>query len=242
MNTPETEEPGLQVRQQGAAQRRDLDDRLQLLRRGRRLELFTVAWNSAEGIVSIAFALLAGSIALIGFGIDSLIEMASGLVLLWRLQTRRDMESAERAEAIALRLVGLSFVALAIYITYESISALVEREAPEVSLGGIVIAALSLIVMPILARAKRRVAAALNSRALHADSIQTDICMILSAILLLGLALNAVRGWWWADPVAGLAMVPLIAREGVHALRGERCEELSVMAGLGPGTRRTSIS
>ncbi len=192
-----------------------------------------MAWNSAEGVVSIAFALLAGSIALFGFGIDSLIETSSGLVLLWRLQTRRDMESAERAEAIALRLVGVSFVALATYIAFESISALVKQEPPGASLGGIVIAALSLIVMPILARAKRRVAAALDSRALHADSIQTDICMILSAILLLGLGLNAAFGWWWADPVAGVAMVPLIAREGVHALRGERCEELPEMARLG---------
>jgi divalent metal cation (Fe/Co/Zn/Cd) transporter len=179
------------------------------------------------------FALLAGSIALIGFGVDSLIETSSGLVLLWRLQTRRDMESAERAEAIALRLVGVSFVALAAYLAFESILALVKQEPPGASLGGIVIAVLSLIVMPILARAKRRVAAALDSRALHADSIQTDICMILSAILLLGLGLNAALGWWWADPVAGVAMVPLIAREGVHALRGERCEELPEMAGLG---------
>ncbi len=192
-----------------------------------------MAWNSAEGVISIAFALLAGSIALIGFGIDSLIETSSGLVLLWRLQTRRDMESAERAEAIALRLVGISFVALATYLAFESISALIKHEPAGASLGGIVIAALSLIVMPILARAKRRVAAALDSRALHADSIQTDICMILSAILLLGLGLNAALGWWWADPVAGVAMVPLIAREGVHALRGERCEELPEMAGIG---------
>ncbi len=219
--------------QQSTTRRGELDDRLPLLRRGRQLEVFTVAWNSAEGVVSIVFALLAGSIALIGFGVDSLIETSSGLVLLWRLQTRRDMESAERAEAIALRLVGVSFVALAAYLAFESILALVKQEPPGASLGGIVIAVLSLIVMPILARAKRRVAAALDSRALHADSIQTDICMILSAILLLGLGLNAALGWWWADPVAGVAMVPLIAREGVHALRGERCEELPEMAGLG---------
>lgn len=212
--------------------RGELHERHRLLRRGRRLEVFTVAWNSAEGVISIVFALLAGSIALIGFGIDSLIETSSGLVLLWRLQTRRDMESAERAEAIALRLVGVSFVALAAYIAFESTSALVKQETPGASVGGIVIAVLSLIVMPILARAKRRVAAALDSRALHADSIQTDICMILSAILLLGLGLNAMLSWWWADPVAGVAMVPLIAREGVHALRGERCEELPGMAEL----------
>ncbi len=219
--------------QQNATRRGELEGRLRLLHSGRRLEVLTVVWNSAEGVVSIVFALLAGSVALIGFGIDSLIETSSGLVLLWRLQTRRDMESAERAEAIALRLVGLSFVALAVYIAFESILALVKQEPPGASLGGIVIAVLSLIVMPILARSKRRVAAALDSRALHADSIQTDICMILSAILLLGLGLNAALGWWWADPVAGMAMVPLITREGVHALRGERCEELSEIAGPG---------
>ncbi|MCK5438707.1 MAG: cation transporter [Gemmatimonadetes bacterium] len=209
-----------------------MEERLRLLHRGRQLEVFTVAWNSAEGVVSIAFALLAGSIALIGFGVDSLIEMSSGFVLLWRLQTRRDMESAEHAETIALRLVGLSFMALASYIAFESIAALVRQEPPAASVGGIVIAILSLIVMPILARAKRRVAAAIESRALHADSIQTDICMILSAILLVGLGFNAVLGWWWTDPVAGMAMVPLIAREGISALRGERCEEIPEMAGL----------
>jgi divalent metal cation (Fe/Co/Zn/Cd) transporter len=203
--------------QKSAIHAAELDARHRLLRRGRRLEVFTVAWNSAEGVISIAFALLAGSVALIGFGIDSLIEMSSGLVLLWRLQTRRDMESAERAETIALRLVGFSFIALALYIAFESVSALWRQDPPAASLGGIVIAVLSLIVMPILARAKRRVAAAIDSRALHADSIQTDICMVLSAILLLGLGLNAALGWWWADPVAGVAMVPLIAREGVLA-------------------------
>jgi divalent metal cation (Fe/Co/Zn/Cd) transporter len=145
------------------------------------------------------FALLAGSIALIGFGIDSLIEMSSGLVLLWRLQTRRDMESAERAEAIALRLVGLSFVVLAVYIAFESISALAERELPGASLGGIVIAVVSLIVMPILARAKRRVAAALDSRALHADSIQTDICMILSCTHCAASDVKSCRKWRGSD-------------------------------------------
>ncbi len=212
--------------QQSTTQRGEVEERLRLLHRGRQLEVFTVAWNSAEGVVSIVFALLAGSVALIGFGIDSLIETSSGLVLLWRLQTRRDMESAERAEAVALRLVGLSFMALAAYIAFESMAALVRQEPPGASIGGIVIAILSLIIMPILARAKRRVAAAIESRALHADSIQTDICMILSAILLVGLGFNAALGWWWADPVAGLVMVPLIAREGIRALRGERCEEL----------------
>ena len=199
--------------------------RAELLQRGRRLEWFTVGWNSLEGLVSVLFGVLAGSIALVGFGIDSFIETSSGLILLWRLQTHRDEADAERAEARALKLVGWSLILLAAYITFDSAIALWQRERPEESMPGIAIAALSLLVMPILARAKRRVAAALNSRALEADSFQTDVCMYLSAILLGGLLLNATLGWWWADPVAALAMVPLIVREGREAMRGERCED-----------------
>jgi divalent metal cation (Fe/Co/Zn/Cd) transporter len=198
-------------------------DRAALLRRGRHLEVFTVGWNSLEGLVSVAFGALAGSIALVGFGIDSFIETSSGLILLWRLQTHRDAADAERAEARALKLVGLSLIVLALYIAWDSATSLLARERPDESVPGIAIAALSLVVMPILARAKRRVAAALNSRALQADSFQTDVCMYLSAILLGGLLLNATLGWWWADPLAALVMIPLIVREGREALRGERC-------------------
>ncbi|HXF81134.1 MAG TPA: cation transporter [bacterium] len=198
-------------------------DRGELLRRGRLLELFTILWNSLEGLVSVTLGLLAGSIALVGFGIDSFIETSSGIVLLWRLQTRRDAESAERAEATALRLVGASLLALATYVAYDAAGSLIRREAPEASIPGIVLAAVSLIVMPLLARRKRAVAAALGSQALAADATQTSICMYLSAILLGGLLLNALLGWWWADPVAALAMVPFIAREGREAWRGERC-------------------
>lgn len=196
-------------------------DRLPLLRRGRALEIFTVVWNSAEGLVSIALGLLAGSIALVGFGADSFIETASGLVLLWRLQTRRDAESAERAEATALRLVGASLLLLAAYVTYDAALTLIRRHPPDVSVPGIAVAIISLAVMPLLARGKRRVAAALNSPALRADALQTLICMYLSAILLAGLGLNALLRWWWADPIAALAMVPFIAREGREAWRGE---------------------
>lgn len=194
-----------------------------LLRRGRRLEAFTILWNLAEGFVSVALGLLAGSIALVGFGVDSFIEASSGAVLLWRLQTMRDTESAERAETIALRLVGVSLLALAAYILYDSVTALLRREPPEASPPGIVLACLSLVVMPLLARAKRRVAAAINSRALMADSVQTDVCTYLSIILLGGLAANALFGLWWADPLAALTMTPLIAREGLEALRCEEC-------------------
>lgn len=196
-------------------------DRQGLLRRGRSLEIFTVVWNSAEGLVSIALGLLAGSIALVGFGADSFIETTSGLVLLWRLQTQRDAEAAERAEATALRLVGASLLLLAAYVTYDAALTLIRRHSPDVSIPGIAVAMISLAVMPLLARGKRRVAAALNSPALRADALQTLICMYLSAMLLAGLTLNALLGWWWADPVAALAMVPFIAREGREAWRGE---------------------
>jgi divalent metal cation (Fe/Co/Zn/Cd) transporter len=143
-------------------------------------------------------------------------------VLLWRLQDEGDHPGRE---ATALRLVGVSFLALAAWVAYESVSALVLHEPPSASYVGIVIAALSLVVMPWLAHRKRAIAASLESRALEADSRQTSLCAYLSAILLGGLALNALVGWWWADPAAALAMVPIIGHEGVTALRGERCEE-----------------
>jgi divalent metal cation (Fe/Co/Zn/Cd) transporter len=192
------------------------------VRRGRLLEYLTIAWNLLEGIISIGAGLLAGSIALISFGFDSLIEVSSGAALLWRLHLDAP-ERRERAEAIALKLVGLSFILLAVYVAFDAIKSLVQRELPEPSYLGIAIAALSLGVMPYLASAKRRVALIIRSRALQADSRQTDICAYLSAILSGGLLLNALFGWWWADPVAALVMVPIIAREGIEALRGETC-------------------
>jgi divalent metal cation (Fe/Co/Zn/Cd) transporter len=192
-------------------------------RRGRRLEYFTIAWNSAEAIASLAAGLLAGSIVLVGFGLDSVIEVSSGAVLLWRLHAESDPHRRERAEHRALRLVGACFLVLAAYVAFDAIRGLVQREVPQPSLFGIGVAIASLIAMPLLARAKRQVARQLNSGAMHADSRQTDFCFYLSAILLAGLVLNGLLGWWWADPVAALVMVPLIAREGAEGLRGERC-------------------
>lgn len=151
---------------------------------------------------------------------DSVIESSSGAVLLWRL---RDGERGEERERLALRLVGVSFLLLAAYVAFHAAKSLIMREPPEASYLGISIAGLSLIVMPLLARAKRRVAAEINSRAMQADSRQTDLCAYLSAILLAGLLLNALFGLWWADPVAGLVMTPIITREGIEALRGETC-------------------
>ena len=198
-------------------------DRLVAARRGRRLEYFTIAWNSVEAIVAVAAGLMAGSISLIGFGIDSIIEVTSGATLLWRMSVDQDLNRRERNERLALRIVGLCFVALAVYIAYESLGHLLRRQAPEHSIPGIVLACLSLIAMPLLARAKRKVGTALGSTAMHADARQTDFCTYLSAILLGGLLLNAVFGYWWADPLAALVMVPIIANEGIEGLRGAAC-------------------
>ncbi len=197
-------------------------DRSQHFKRGRRLEYFTLGWNMVEAAVAIGAGWLAGSIALVGFGVDSLIESFSGGILLWRLASPAH---DERREQLALRLVGASFFLLAAYVCFEAVKSLIAAEPPKASFPGIILAALSLIVMPLLARAKRRVAAAIASHALKADSRQTDICAYLSAILLGGLALNALFGWWWADPIAALIMVPIIVREGFEAWQGEVCEE-----------------
>jgi divalent metal cation (Fe/Co/Zn/Cd) transporter len=191
------------------------------LREGRRLEYLTIGWNVIEGVVSIGAGLLAGSTALVGFGVDSAIESVSGAILLWRLQD--DACHADR-ETRALRLVGVSFFLLAGWVGFESLRSLLQLEAPSASAVGITIAGLSLLVMPWLAYRKRRVAKVLGSRALDSDSRQTSLCAYLSAILLGGLVLNATLGWWWADPVAALLMVPIIVAEGRRAFRGEACD------------------
>jgi divalent metal cation (Fe/Co/Zn/Cd) transporter len=167
---------------------------------------------------------MAGSVALIGFGLDSVIETMSAGILLWRLRADLDIQARERAERIARRLLGVCFLLLAAYVGIESLRALWIKAQPARSLPGILIAVAAVIVMPLLGRAKRRVAAELGSRALHADSRQADFCAYLSAILLVGLILHALLGWWWADPAAALLMVPIIAREGVQGLRGEVCD------------------
>jgi divalent metal cation (Fe/Co/Zn/Cd) transporter len=199
--------------------------RTNIVSRGIRLEYITVGWNVVEGAVAVLAGLLAGSVALVGFGVDSAIESSSGAVLLWRLRAEQTGKNIERAEQTALKLVGASLLLLAAYVTFNAIKTLVTREQPQRSILGIVLSVLSLIVMPLLARAKRRTAAELNSAALHADSRQTSICAYLSAILLGGLLLNAALGWWWADPVGALAMVPIIVQEGREALKGETCTD-----------------
>jgi divalent metal cation (Fe/Co/Zn/Cd) transporter len=195
-------------------------DRPALVRRSRRLNYATMAYNSLEGILSIGAGVLAGSIALVGFGIDSLIELTAGVAALWRLRADADAVRRERTERLTLRVIGLCFLALAVYVGADAIRALAAGSAPERSRIGIVIAGASLLVMPFLARAKRSIALQLRSGALAAEAKQTLICTWLSAILLGGLLLNATLGWWWADPLAALAMVPLIGWEGVEGLRG----------------------
>ncbi len=200
-----------------------IPDRAAFVRQGLRLEYLTLGWNSLEALIAVIAGVLAGSIALVGFGIDSVIECASGAVLVWRLRTDAKAHRREQVERTAQRLVGASFLLLATYVAYEAVSTLLKREAPEHSIPGIVLAVASLIVMPVLARAKRKVAQGLSSGAMHADSRQTDLCAYLSAILLGGLLLNFAVGWWWADPVAGLVMIPIITKEGIGALRGDGC-------------------
>ncbi len=189
--------------------------------KGRNLEYLTLGWNIVEAGVAVGAGVVAGSIALVGFGVDSLIESLSGATLLWRLQLH---EADEQRELIATKLVGVSFFVLAAYVAFDAAKTLLMREEPHVSVVGIALACASLVVMPLLARAKRRVAASLESRSLEADSRQTDLCACLSAILLGGLALNALFGWWWADPIAGFIMVPIIAHEGIETLRGDECD------------------
>jgi len=171
--------------------------------------------------------ILAGSIALIGFGLDSMVEVASAVVIVWRLtRISTDREAQERAERRAVRLIALSFYGIAVYVSVDAASTLLGlRDEPQRSPLGLAITALSLVVMPTLAWAKRRVAARLGSVALRADAAQTQLCTYLSAVVLLGLAANALLSWWWMDPVAGLVVAVLALREGREAwTSGELCD------------------
>jgi divalent metal cation (Fe/Co/Zn/Cd) transporter len=203
--------------------------RATLLKRARHLEYFTIAYNGLEGLVAIAAGLFSGSIALVGFGFDSIIEVTSAAAILWRLHADRYEPRRARAERITLRIVGICFLTLAAYIGYDSISSLLRIDAPAESLPGIILAAISVVVMPLLARAKRTIAERIGSAAMRSDARQTDLCTYLSAILLAGLFLNAQLGWWWADPVAALVMVPIMVKEGVAGLHGEGCCESGIV-------------
>jgi divalent metal cation (Fe/Co/Zn/Cd) transporter len=192
---------------------------------GARSNIFTVVWNTLEGLVAVVAGIVAGSISLVGFGIDSFIEVTSGSVLLWRMSVDSDVHGREANEKRALRIVGACFLLLAVYIAYDSISDLWSKRAPEHSVAGIILACASLVVMPILSRAKRNVGRELGSAAMHADAKQTEFCTYLSAILLAGLLLNAFFGLWWADPLAALIMAPIIAKEGIEGVQGKTCDD-----------------
>jgi divalent metal cation (Fe/Co/Zn/Cd) transporter len=196
----------------------------QALARASNLEYLTVGWNVLEGIIAVVAALAAGSVALLGFGIDSFVESASGAVLLWRLRaerTARNHGEIEDLDRTARKLVGLSLFLLAVFVAVDAVWTLWHREKPEPSFVGIALTSVSIGVMWWLARAKRRAARVLGSRALEADSFQTTACFWLSVIVLCGVGLNAALGWWWADPVAAFGMTFFIAREGREAWRGE---------------------
>lgn len=206
------------------ATRTEAAERSRLLRRAMRLEYITVLYNLAEGVVSIAAALAAGSVALLGFGIDSFVESSSGAVLIWRLLAERRATSPEHVERIerrAQRLVAVSLLLLAAYVAWDTVASLAGNEHPEPSLLGVVVALCSLATMPWLARAKRRVGIGLSSLAMTADAFQTDACFLLSLCLLVGVGANALLGFWWADQAAALGMVVFIAREGLETWHGE---------------------
>jgi divalent metal cation (Fe/Co/Zn/Cd) transporter len=198
---------------------RDTDERHRLGRRAQLLAAASVSYNLVEAVIAVTAGLVAGSVALVGFGLDSMVEVSSGLIILW--QFRHPLP--ESRERVALRLMAVSFFALAAYVGLESVRALVGGHAPDPSPVGIALAAASLVVMPFLSWAQRRTGRALGSNAVVADSTQTLLCTYLSAVLLVGLVLNATLGWSWADPLAGLVIAVVAVKEGREAWRGEGC-------------------
>ncbi len=184
----------------------------------------TVAWNVIEGGVGVVAGALAGSVALLGFSLDSLIEITAALILLWRLAVPDD-DASERREVVARKMVGATFIALSVYILFEAVYVVLTGNEPDASRIGVLLALSSLLVQPALGFGKLMNARALCSPALVAESKETLLCLYLSALLFLGLGANALFGWWWADVAAALAMVPWITKEGIEGLRGESCED-----------------
>lgn len=213
--------------------------RVQLNRRSLHLAYATAGYNLLEGVVAVSAGVAASSTALLGFGLDSFVEVSSALVVIWQFRSR----VPENRERLSLRLIAVSFFALAAWVTIDAVRSLLGSERAEASPVGIGIAAVSVIVMPILVWAKRRTGRELGSAAVVADSMQTMLCTYLSAIVLVGLLVNATLGWWWADPVAALVIAAVAVREGVEAWRGEQCDDCALPAagvdadgcGCGPG-------
>jgi divalent metal cation (Fe/Co/Zn/Cd) transporter len=199
--------------------------RPQAVRRARNLNRLTIGYNAVEMVVALAAGIVAGSISLIGFGLDSGVEISTSLVLAWRLAQERRDGCRQEDDRRATRLIALCFAALAVWVGYEAVGQLVAQEAPDASPVGMVIAALSLVLMPILARAKRRLGVPLGSQAVVSEARQTELCAWLSGVVLLGLAANAWLGWWWADPVAALGVAIIAGVEGWRSWRAESLED-----------------
>jgi divalent metal cation (Fe/Co/Zn/Cd) transporter len=196
-----------------------------LHRRGVRLEVFTVAWNVVEAVVAVGVGIAVGSVALVGFGVDSGIEVISAVALLWRLLKagpHASVPEESAAERKALYLVAATFFLLALYILYEAVGALISGEGPESSTVALILSAVSLVIMPVLAYLKGRTGREMGSRALVADSVETWVCAYLSVALLTAVGLNAAFGWWWADPLGALAMLPVILWQGWETLEEAR--------------------
>jgi cation diffusion facilitator family transporter len=211
----------------------------QFHRRALWLEWITTAWNVVEAVIAIGAGILSRSIALIAFGADSLIEVLSGVGVLWRLLTAGPQASSEQhesAEKRALMIVGVTFLLLAAYILVDAGGALIKSETPENSTIGLGLSVASLVLMPVLALAKQRTGAAMGSKALEADAVETWVCAYLSAALLLGLGLHRLLGWWWADPAGALIMVPFIAWQGRQAIREAReADKKEIESNASPG-------
>jgi divalent metal cation (Fe/Co/Zn/Cd) transporter len=195
------------------------EDRRRYVRRAQLLAGVSVTYNVVEALTAITAGVVAGSIALVGFGLDSIVEVSSGLIIFW--QFRHPLP--ESREQTALRLMAFSFFGLAAYVTFESVRSLTTGHEAQSSIVGMILAAASLVIMPLLSWAQRRTGRALGSNAVVADSTQTLLCAYMSGVLLVGLVLNATLGWWWADPIAGLVIAAVAVKEGREAWRGEGC-------------------
>lgn len=203
----------------------DRSAREEALHRARLLNRLTIGWNAVEGIVAVTAGVLAGSLSLVGFGIDSGIEVSAAVILAWRLHRERDPGCTQGSDRRATAAIAVSLGVLAAYVAASAVGDLAAGNRPGTSFVGMAIAALSLAVMPLLARAKRRLAPVLGSRAVEADAAQTDVCAWLSGVLLLGLAANALLGWWWADAVAALGIAGLAALEARRTWRADALED-----------------
>jgi divalent metal cation (Fe/Co/Zn/Cd) transporter len=194
----------------------------QATNKGKRLEYVTIAWNAIEAVIAVSVGAITGSVSMIGFGVDGFIEAISGSALLWRMGVTHESPKRRKREKIALKIVSFCFLALAVYLCVDSILALVHKTKPDSSTVAIILACLSLIIMPWLTQLKWKVAKTLKSEAMHAEARQSQFSLYLSALLLAGSAANAAFGWWWADPICALGMVPLIAKEGLGNLTPNR--------------------